>query len=162
MPVGRPPKPSRIRELEGNRGRRPIPKGLHIPGQPIAPDYFDDEQKYLWRQIEHAMPAGVLTMADTQVLERMTVAWATFRECCRKIANLSMFARGSTGQLAMSPLVKIQALAAREMHQAGEVLGLSPVARARISAPESIDDDPLALLLECGVYAPVPKGPKVN
>ncbi len=162
MPVGRPPKPSRIRELEGNRGRRPIPKGVNVPSRPIAPDYFDDQQKCLWRQIEYSMPAGVLTLADSQAVERMAVAWARYRDCQVKITQLSMFARGSTGQLAMSPLVKIQALAAREMHQAGEVLGLSPVARARIAAPESSDDDPLALLLDGGRYAPVHRRPKVH
>ncbi|UZF94385.1 phage terminase small subunit P27 family [Bosea sp. NBC_00550] len=127
------------------------------------PDYLDDEQRGLWKQIEAGMPPGLLTLADSQAVERMCVAWARFRECQRKIGALTMFSRGSTGQLAMSPLVRIQNLASKEMHLAGEALGLSPVARARISAPENVDNDPLALLLDGQVYRPaVPRKSRAN
>lgn len=162
MPAGRPPKPSGIRRLEGNLGKRAIPDSVESHGRPLMPGYLDPEQQELWRQIEAGMPPRLLTLADTQAIERMCVAWARFRECQRKIAALTMFNRGSVGQLTISPLLRIQAMAAREMQAAGMELGLSPVARARISAPETADDDPLTLLLDCGVYAPVPKGPKVN
>lgn len=163
MPVGRPPKPTLIRKLEGNRGRRPIRETVHMPSRPVAPANLGDEQKKLWCQIEQAMPAGVLTAADTQVLERMVVAWTAFRECCHHIAQHGMFAEGSKGQEAVSAAVKIRAMAAKEMHAAGEVLGLSPVARARIVSPETIDDDPLALLLDGGVYrVPAARTPKTN
>lgn len=165
MPAGRPPKPSRLRELEGNRGRRPVTKSIELPSRPMPPSYLDEQQLTLWHQIERATPAGVLTLADNQTIERMVVAWSRYRECQHKIGQLSLFMRGSQGQLVMSPLVRIQHLAAREMHLAGEALGLSPVARARISAPENIDNDPLTLLLDGQVYrpaVPVPKGPKIN
>ncbi|MCU4180673.1 phage terminase small subunit P27 family [Bosea sp. BH3] len=163
MTAGRPPKPSRIRRLEGNRGKRAIPASVESRGRPLMPDHLDDEQRGLWRQIEAGMPPGLLTLANSQAVERMTVAWSRFRECQRKIAALSMFSRGSTGQLAMSPLIRIQNLAAREMHLAGEALGLSPVARARISAPESVDNDPLALLLDGHAYcSAVPRRSRAN
>lgn len=161
MPAGRPPKPSRMRHLEGNRGKRPIPNGIGSHGSPLMPQHLDDEQRGIWRQIEAGMPPGLLTLADSQAIERMCVAWARFRECQRKIAQLTLFSRGSTGQLAMSPIVRIQNLAAREMHLAGEALGLSPVARARISAPEGLDDDPLTLLLDRTDYRPVEPRPAV-
>ncbi|UZF95863.1 phage terminase small subunit P27 family [Bosea sp. NBC_00550] len=109
------------------------------------------------------MPTGLLTLADSQAVERMCVAWARFRECQRKIGQLTMFSRDSTGQLAMSPLVRIQSLAAKEMHLAGDALGLSPVARARISAPENVGNDPLTLLLDGQVYRPaVPRKSRAN
>lgn len=106
----------------------------------------------IYRQIEQSMPAGLLTPADSQAIERMAVAWARFRECQRKIATLTMFTRGLVGQLTISPLVRTQNLAAKEMNLAGEALGLSPVARARISAPDSVDDAPMALLVLRRIY----------
>jgi P27 family predicted phage terminase small subunit len=147
---GRKPKPALIREAEGNPGHHPLHLDLEAKGKPTMPNYLNDEEKMLWRSIEKAFPRGLLTGADTQAVERMAVAWAAFRECCRKIAVDGFTAIGSTGQATISPIVKLRNMTAREMHSAGEVLGLSPIARARITQPEHAPDDPLALLLAAG------------
>jgi P27 family predicted phage terminase small subunit len=150
---GRPPKPALVKELEGNPGHQPLHMDVETKGKPIMPNYLNDEEKMLWRSIERALPRGLLGQADSQAVERMAVAWATFRECCRKITGNNLTTVGSTGQLTVSPFLKIRSMAAMEMHKAGEVLGLSPVARARITQPDNPGDDPLALLLSGGALA---------
>lgn len=153
MPSGPNRKPTEIRRAEGNRGRRPIPNTVRLPARAIAPDYLTDSQKELWRQIEKSAPAGVYTAADVPALERMVMAWDLYRRCQAEFAT-NLYAVGSMGQLTPAPAIRIMAIAAVDMHKAGGELGLSPVARTRITQPENVDDDPFALLLEGMSAAP--------
>lgn len=149
MPKGQKPKPSMIKELEGNRSKlgrahlRPDARGIGVPRPPV---YLTADQRALWADIVASLPVGLLSRADEQVLERMVVAWSRYRECQIKITASGLLIQSPQGPI-RHPLLVTQARADREMHAAGEVLGLSPAARARLSASESPEDDPMALLL---------------
>jgi P27 family predicted phage terminase small subunit len=94
-----------------------------------------------------SLPVGLLSRADEQALERMAVAWAEFRETKKAIQVTGKLVQSPQGPV-RNPLFVIRNQAQREMQYAGEVLGLSPVARARLSAADQTgDEDPLALLL---------------
>lgn len=144
---GRKPKPNLIKRLEGNRSRREIPPEIIAMGRPRVPDEFSGEERQLWAAVMRSLPIGLLTAADQSVLERMAVAWARFRECQRKITQVGLMVKSERGP-ARNPLLIVQKQAAEEMHACGEVLGLSPVARSRITASDPGDDDPLSLLLD--------------
>jgi P27 family predicted phage terminase small subunit len=141
-------KPAAIRRLEGNPGKRPIPDNeLAGIGYPEPPAHLTAEQLARWHAVVGSLPTGLLSMADVQVLERMAVAWATFRQACGLINQSGPLIRGQHGELVYNPLLRVRSAAAEEMQQCGLALGLSPLARTRLVAPEQQDADPLTLLL---------------
>lgn len=145
MPRNR--KPGTIRRLEGNRRKTEIPNEAIGVGVPVCnPDLGQDEQKFWWAVVD-SLPAGLLTRADEQGLERMAIAWARMWSCTLKIREIGMMVRGPNGTPVRNPLLIVERQAREEMHRAGEVLGLSPVARARITAPDKVGEDPTEQLL---------------
>lgn len=156
--AGMPRKPALIRRMEGNPGRRPIPEEITTLGEVLLPAGLSVEAQDCWHVIKGSLPIGLLSQADTAVMERMANAWARYRECQRFIERAGLMVRGAMGEMRRNPYLLVQRQAAEEMHQCGEVLGLSPVARTRIAAnlvpPEP---DPMELLLDGagnGMYVP--------
>ena len=146
--MGRNRTPASIHKLEGNRSHRPIPRELEPGGKPKPPGYLTADQRACFIAATKSLPAGVLTVADQPTVERMAIAWATFRECAREIAGTGLITKGHDHRPARHPLWIIMRGACEEMERAGSSLGMSPAARTRITAPEPADlDDPLALLL---------------
>lgn len=143
----RKPKPSAIRELEGNRSKTPIPNTLSGLGRPVCnPDLTTAEQQY-WYAICDALPAILLSRADEQVLDRMAIAWARFWKCRELIAEEGLLVNTPDGRR-RNPLLMVERDARDEMHRCGEVLGLSPVARTRITVVDpATSSDPTELLL---------------
>lgn len=147
-----PRKPAIVKIAEGNPGNRPIPKEINGRGHPDVPPELSTEEGELWVSIYESLPIGLLTAADTAVMERMAIAWARYRQCQRTIraGRLMVLLPDSRGvdRLVRNPLLAVQRQAADEMHACGEVLGLSPVARTRITTEGKEDEDPLTLLLD--------------
>lgn len=141
-------KPAAIRILEGNPGKRAIPKH-EVPniGQPEPPAHLTAEQLDRWQDIVGSLPVELLSRADVQALERMSVAWAAFRQASVLINQSGLLTRGQRGEPVYNPLLRVRAAAAEEMQQCGMQLGLSPLARTRLTAPDQEDTDPLTVLL---------------
>ena len=55
--------------------------------------------------------------------------------------------RGQNGEVVKNPLLIVRRQATQEMQDCGNALGLSPLARTRLTAPEQEDTDPLTVLL---------------
>ena len=141
-------KPAAIRELEGNPGKRPIPKNeLPTIGYPEPPAHLTAEQLDRWQDIVGSLPVELMSRADVQVLERMAVAWAAFRQTTVLINQSGLLTRGRNGEAVFNPLMRVRNAATEEMQACGLQLGLSPLARTRITAPESEAVDPLTVLL---------------
>lgn len=148
MPAGRPRKPNMVRKLEGNPGKRPMRDELVGVGLPVPPEHLTAAQRERWDDIVRSLPDGLLSGADTQVLERMAVAWAAFRETSLVINQAGLITRGANGEPVRNPMLLIRNAAASEMAECAMALGLSPLARTRIAAPDSATaDDPLSILL---------------
>jgi P27 family predicted phage terminase small subunit len=138
-----------IKIAEGNRrqrGRaelRPDAQGL---GRPRLPLHLSEVEAGLWLDVVASLPVVLLSRADEAMLERMAVAWAEFREVHETIKKTGKLVQSPQGPV-RNPLLIVREKASREMHLAGEVLGLSPVARARLAATDTADSDPMELLL---------------
>ena len=145
MGVGK--KPAVIRELEGNRSRTPIPREISPPGRPEPPIGLTEAQLERWHDIVGSLPVELLSRADNQVLERMAIAWTAFREVNAAINKSGLLVKGIHGEPVRNPLLSVRRQATQEMQDCGNLLGLSPLARTRLTAPDQEDTDPLALLL---------------
>jgi P27 family predicted phage terminase small subunit len=145
--MARHKKPAAVRQLEGNRSRTPIPQEIAAIGIPEAPASLTAEQRDRWNEIVGSLPVELLSRADNQVLERMAIAWATFRQTCALINQSGLLTRGQNGEPVYNPLLRIRKVATEEMEACGQALGLSPLARTRLTAPDQEDTDPLTVLL---------------
>jgi P27 family predicted phage terminase small subunit len=141
-------KPTAIRRLEGNPGKRALPTN-EVPniGKPEPPAHLTPDQLARWQDIVGSLPVELLSRADVQVLERMAVAWATFRQTCTLINQAGLLTRGQRGEPVYNPLLRVRTAATEEMQACGLLLGLSPLARSRLTAPDQEDTDPLSVLL---------------
>jgi P27 family predicted phage terminase small subunit len=144
-------KPNAIKRLEGNPGKRRIPQEVIAPGRlPPPPGYLTDEQKARWDDIVRALPPGLLATADESAVERAAVSWAAYREITALINGQgpgSFLMKRPDGTFVASPLYQVRAKLSKEMTTAAFELGLSPLARSRMTAADADDSDPYATLL---------------
>ena len=135
---GRPPKPSKLKLLEGNPGRRPINDREPTPTGPLTkPDFISGDAAREWDRAVGAMPPGLYTAADAPVFAVYCVAWVLFRNALAQVAKEGMTAIGSTGQKVAHPSLAIAAKQSEIILKAADRLGMSPVARARLTVGET-------------------------
>jgi P27 family predicted phage terminase small subunit len=137
---GRRPKPSKIKELAGNPGRRPLPDEPQIPASwPQAPKWLSQEAKREWRRLRHILePLGYVTQADRAALVGYCNAYARAHACQRHVEQHGpVLANGRA-----NPAFKLQGEAETQLrHYMGE-LGLSPAMRSKIQLPPRQDAEP--------------------
>lgn len=80
MPGGRPAKPTALKLLQGNPGKRPIKKNEPKPKQasrvPAPPQELGQKAKAEWRRVAKELHAsGVLTLVDTKILANYCQAY---------------------------------------------------------------------------------------
>jgi len=117
-------------------------------GKPAVSAELSEEERALHEVVMRSLPKGLLTLADTGLVERYAVAWARFRQSQRMLKKQGLVVKGWRGTSTRNPYLTIEHLAAEEMHRCGEVIGLSPVARTRLASSVQPEEDPLTLLLD--------------
>jgi phage terminase small subunit len=128
---GPPPKPTALKRLQGNPGKRPLNRAEPKPTGPIgnAPTHLTSGAKRIWREVVAALPDGVLTVADRHQLE----LYAALRDWVRETMK-----EGDAPPT--REIVQVRQLAAS--------FGLDPASRTRLSVPEPTQDvDPFAEFL---------------
>jgi P27 family predicted phage terminase small subunit len=149
MPKGQTPKPSQIKRLEGNRRQRGLARITDDPqgvGWPQMPARLTEEEQRLWMKVVASLPVGLLTQADDSALETFAIEWAKMREADAMIKKTGLLVQSPVGPV-RNPLLVVYNNAVKNMISLGTNLGLSPVARARLAAPNAASDDPMELLL---------------
>lgn len=137
MPSGRIAKPTKLKELAGNPGKRVLKKNEpQASGLPVMPEGMTTIGQVVWKRMVGAMPKGIYTAADSYALASYCEAAAMWHEATSYFAcGGSLIVKGSTGQEVISPWVKIQADSARQMAAIGARLGLDPASRQQLNAP---------------------------
>ncbi|MFC3079504.1 phage terminase small subunit P27 family [Phenylobacterium terrae] len=142
MPAGRPRIPTALKELAGNPGKRALNKREPKPtNTPKPPSTISPGALAVWKRIVSTMPAGVYAATDENLLAAYCEAVAGWREATEAIKTQGRYVNGSTGQLVISPAVKDQNTQADQMNRLGARLGLDPVSRQNINAPETEEDN---------------------
>jgi P27 family predicted phage terminase small subunit len=159
------PKPTAIRKLEGNLGRRPFNQREPHPDpvEPDIPTYLNATAKREWRKLAPVLQRmRVLTEADGVMLANLCISVATLRQIRQTIDMLEKQSGGSallvenkrSGMVVVSPLI-------RQLHREAELqikicreFGLSPSSRARVEVEGHVAGPQAPLLAR---IAPRPK-----
>jgi P27 family predicted phage terminase small subunit len=143
---GRPPKPTFLRVLEGNRGKRPINKHEPqptIPAEPPEPPSFlMPAAKDEWHRIAGDLHRiGLLTVVDTMPLAAYCQSVARWQQAEALLGAMAerdpvtgaLLIRTSAGSPMQNPLLRVAVGAADAMLRYATEFGLSPAARARVA-----------------------------
>jgi P27 family predicted phage terminase small subunit len=141
---GRKPKPSHLKLLAGNPGKRPIPANEPQPtkGQPPRPRHLVGEARKEWRRIcGELSQLDILTMADRAALAAYCQAWATWVEAEQHLRTEGLVLKSPTGYIVENPYVGIGHKAMGQMRAFLVEFGLSPASRTRLGVAKPKDDD---------------------
>ena len=147
--LGRPPKPTRLKMLEGNRGKRPINNTEPQPvnGPPPCPRWLGRDAKREWRRVCRELAAmGLLARADMTALAGRCQEWARYVEMQHVLAEKGCTFETATGGFQARPEVAIADKALGRVNAIDQQLGLTPAARSRLSTQEKPQDDLEAML----------------
>ena len=141
------PKPTALKELEGNPGKRQLnvnePKPL--AKAPSCPKWLDPEAKKEWRRLSKKMEQiGILTEIDMAAFAGYCQAYARWKAAEEFISKHGAIVKTPSGYWQQVPQVSIAQQYMKAMQKFAEQFGLTPAARSRIVADntktEYIDD----------------------
>ncbi len=136
MPVGRKPRPTALKVIEGPRGHRPLPQNepRFSPGIRRAPNHLSETAKLHWRQISKLLgDVGLLTPADTAALELLCEALDRYQEAAEGIRRKGVVIKDpKTGFPVQNPYLKVANEAFTQVRQLLLEFGMTPSARARV------------------------------
>ena len=150
--VGRPPKPTKQKRIEGNPGKRPLPTGEPLPsGAPEMPRGLRTHYPLVakvWDQVVEALEdTGVLTAADSGALRLMAQHYALAIEAMSDIRGEGLTRLDENGVERKNPKLQIFRDNSKLFLQYSDRLGLTPSARARLHVEPQAKQLSLAELL---------------
>jgi len=149
---GRKPKPTSIRALEGNPGRRPLNPGEPLlPSElPDCPDHLDDEARAEWfRTAGVLQEMGLLTRADRSALAAYCVLYSRWVQAEAQVKKHGTIVKSPEKGFPMkSPYLTVADQALEGMRKLMVEFGLTPSSRSRIRVnPVSDSRNDLELFL---------------
>jgi P27 family predicted phage terminase small subunit len=141
---GRRPKPTAIRRLEGNRGKR-----AWNHAEPVAPDAMPRCPEHLapvarkeWRRVARTLhDMGVLTTIDRAALAAYCQAYARWVEAEERLKETPSLFKTPSGYVQQSPWLAIANKQLELMGRYMTELGMTPAARSRVG----VEDPRMAL-----------------
>ena len=135
--TGRPPKPTHLKLVTGNPGRRPIKKGEPKPeaGRVAPPAHLSEVALAEWHRVMPQLLAlRLFTPLDRSALAAYCVAYARWVEAENVIAKVGPITKApKTGVPMHNPFLAVANAAMAQMERFGAKFGLSPVDRVRLA-----------------------------
>lgn len=143
------PKPSHLKLVEGNKGKRPIlPDKIDPPkpSKPLAPPaHLDKFAKAEWTRISKQLHMlGILTEVDRAAFEAYCVSYGVYRladERLRELAKLDKTGGGAlvvttqAGNAIHNPVFSIRQKAMADMVKYATEFGFTPSSRTQVYSP---------------------------
>lgn len=148
---GRKPKPTVLKVIAGNPGRRPLNDAEPLPqrGRPKCPAFLHQYARDEWSALIPELDRlGLLTLVDRGALAAYCQAWAEFQIATELLDRDGRTCVAGTGGLKMHPAVQMQRSAWKAIHSFAALFGLDPSSRSRMRLPEKPENDPLADFLK--------------
>jgi P27 family predicted phage terminase small subunit len=137
MTRGRRPKPTALRRIEGNPGRRPFNANEPVPpdGLPSCPEHLSIVAAAEWDRVAKTLyDMGVLTTIDRAALAAYCQAYARWVEAEEKLAETPALFKTPSGYVQQSPWMGIANKQLELMGRYMTELGMTPASRSRVAA----------------------------
>ncbi len=142
--AGRKPKPTALKKLEGNPGKRKLNTKEPMPGKgmPDCPKWLLPEAKMEWERLcVKLSEMGVLTEIDMAAFAAYCQSYARWKEAQEHIDSEGSIFETDKGYQQQTPWVGIANTNQKLMMQAASEFGLTPSARSRIMAASGVGKD---------------------
>ena len=146
---GRKRKPTALRVLEGNPGKRPINKSEPKPRPilPKCPAWFDELAKAEWKRLAAILePLAMATEADWEMVGAICLAWSELQRATVILNEHGLTYEGKEGPKPR-PEVAIARNARAQIKMLGSEFGMSPSSRSRLSFNPKEPEEGMAALL---------------
>jgi P27 family predicted phage terminase small subunit len=136
---GPPRKPTALKLIEGNPGKKALPKNEPEPeslnGLPDAPKRFNRDAKDEWNRTGPVLfRAGLITRADLPMFEAYCEAWGGYVSAQRTYADAPLV-EGQKGNLVRNPAAQISRDNLDKAISLAREFGMTPASRTRIDLP---------------------------
>lgn len=142
---GPAPKPTALKVLEGNPGKRAL--NVNEPRvdtrKPTCPKWMKGEARKEWERLAKELhAAGLLTYVDRAAMVAYCQAWGRYVDAEKVVGEKGMVLKTSNGNLIQNPYLNIANRAARDVLTLAREFGMTPSARSRIQTGGKDDDEP--------------------
>lgn len=149
---GRKPKPTALKVLEGNPGKRPLNELEPKPKKqaPSCPSWLEPEAKKEWRRMAKILESiGILTEIDKAAFAGYCQAYARWKEAEEFLTKHGTIFKTPSGYIQQVPQVSIAQTYLKIMKDFSSEFGLTPASRTRIqiNTKEVESDDPMEKML---------------
>ena len=145
MTPGTKPKPTALKLIEGNKGKRSLPKKEAVIAlcEPTPPAFLCDDAKVEWGRVCSALfSAGLMTELDRAALSAYCAAYGRWAQAERAIntmagkdgINAALLIKTKEGNAIQNPLVGIANKARADVVRFAAEFGMTPSARTRVTA----------------------------
>ncbi len=150
---GPPPQPTALKVLNGNPGKRALPKAepKPDPSEPFMPAWLDEDARAEWRRITPILlHMGVLTIADGAALAVYCEAYSTMGHALKTIEEEGpTFVSPKTMVEHLKPEIMIIQNARSAIKAFCQEFGMTPSARSRMTtSSDRKDSDGMEGLLQ--------------
>lgn len=154
---GRKPKPTILKMIEGNPGKRALNTNEPQPSRdmPEVPDFLSEEAQAEWDRVTPELHRlGLLTVVDRAALAAYCSAWGNFY-AAQKVVNQAgpggAVYKSDSGCIRAIPHVAMANEAMSQIRAFCTEFGLSPSARGRMQLPsEAMGESKLEKMLRGG------------
>ena len=133
---GPKPKPTALRRMQGNPGKRGYNHAEPHPpeGVPDCPSHLNAAARAEWDRLAHVLHnMGVVTLADRAALAAYCQCYGRWVEAEEKLQITPMLLKTATGYVQQSPWLSIANKQLELMGRFMTELGLTPASRSRIA-----------------------------
>lgn len=147
---GPSPKPSNLKVLNGNPGKRKLndkEPQFKIPEKvPPAPTTLGSAGKKEWRRLAPELHIlGLLTVADLKTFEAYCASFELYVLAKQKVEEYGLTDMTDKGNVIQRPEVGIMNTALKNMKSFAQEFGLTPSSRTNLTAQQMVDsEDPIA------------------
>jgi P27 family predicted phage terminase small subunit len=143
---GRRPKPTHLKLLQGNPGKRPL--NADEPKPPVElpppPDHLSELAKQEWKNMgEQLVKLGLLTTIDRAAFAAYCVVWARWIEAEQALKTTGPVVRSTSGTPMLSPFYTVANQSLSQMRAYLTEFGMTPSSRSRTSVAGEAKTDPL-------------------
>lgn len=141
---GRKPKPSAIKELEGNPGKRAINTQEPKPESviPSCPPHLIGPARTEWKRITKELEKlKIISLIDKAALSGYCIAYADVIKATNKIKKQGEVIISEKGGLYQNPWVSIRNSAIDRMVKIAAEFGMTPSSRSRVKVKTPTEED---------------------
>jgi len=140
---GRKPKPTALKLLAGNPGKRAINHAEPKPRvvMPKPPEHLSDAEKEKWKSVVRELhPLGLVTTIDKDALAMYCTIYVRWVKAERMVRDKGEIIKTAAGNIIQNPYLSIANRALDQLNKLGAEFGMTPSSRSRVKA-DVIDPD---------------------